>query len=114
MLTIDALRDYGADVKQGLTRCMNNEAFYLRLVGMMSADTHTQQLKSAVAARDLTAAFEAAHALKGVLSNLALIPALAPVSEMTEHLRARKDMDYAPLMNEVETQMDRLMALING
>ena len=34
MLTIDSLRAYGANVDDGMTRCMNNEAFYFRLIGM--------------------------------------------------------------------------------
>ena len=38
MLTIDALKAFGADVDEGLQRCMNNEAFYLRMVGMALAD----------------------------------------------------------------------------
>ena len=32
MLTLDALRAYGADVDDGLRRCMNMEAFYLKLL----------------------------------------------------------------------------------
>ena len=32
MLTVEALRAWGADTEDGLRRCMNNEAFYLRLV----------------------------------------------------------------------------------
>ena len=31
MLTIEKLQNYGADVDEGLNRCMKNEAFYLRL-----------------------------------------------------------------------------------
>ena len=38
MLTIDALRAYGADVDDGLRRCMNNEGFYLKLVEKAAAD----------------------------------------------------------------------------
>lgn len=33
-LTIGTLTIYGADTKEGLQRCMNNESFYLRLVKM--------------------------------------------------------------------------------
>ena len=33
-MTIDTLTIYGADTKEGLQRCMNNESFYLRLVKM--------------------------------------------------------------------------------
>ena len=32
MLTIDALKEYGANVDEGLGRCMGNEALYLKLV----------------------------------------------------------------------------------
>ena len=111
MLTIEALKEYGADTKEGLSRCMNMEAFYLRLVGMLSSDTHTQELREALERGDLKAGFEAAHALKGVLANLALTPALTPVSEITENLRAGKEMDYGPLMEQVQREMDRLMEL---
>ena len=34
MLTIEKLKAYGANVDEGLSRCMNNETFYLRLVNM--------------------------------------------------------------------------------
>ena len=44
-------------------------------------------------AGDKAAAFEMAHALKGVLGNLALTPIYKPLSEMTELLRAGKDPD---------------------
>ncbi|MCR5405250.1 MAG: EAL domain-containing protein [Lachnospiraceae bacterium] len=35
MLTVDALKNYGADTATGLMRCMGNEALYLRLAGSM-------------------------------------------------------------------------------
>ena len=28
MLTIEKLKEYGANVEEGLARCLNNEAFY--------------------------------------------------------------------------------------
>ena len=34
MLTIDYLREFGADVQDGLNRCMNEEDFYLELVNL--------------------------------------------------------------------------------
>ena len=50
MLTIDALRAYGADVDDGLRRCMNNEGFYLKLVEKAAADPSVDRLKEAVEA----------------------------------------------------------------
>ena len=39
MVTIDALRQMGADVDDGLARCMNMESFYLDLVNMCYRDS---------------------------------------------------------------------------
>ena len=111
MLTVEALRAYGADVQDGLDRCMNNEAFYLRLVRMETEDKNFEKLRVALAARDLSAAFSAAHALKGVLANLALDPLLEPVSEMTELLRARTDTDYGPLWERVDRKHRELLEI---
>ena len=114
-MTLDDLRAYGADVNEGLTRCMNNEAFYLRMVGMMAADTHDSALKDAIAAGNLQAAFEAAHALKGSLANLALKPALAAVEAIVEPLRAKEARDdYPALAIAVSDEMTRLKALIGA
>ena len=111
MLTIEALRAYGADVDEGLTRCMNNEAFYLRMVGMAVADGKIADLEAAIGAGDLAAAFETAHALKGMYSNLSLTPVARPMSEITELLRARTETDYHPLLDEIRAQKAALDAL---
>jgi len=114
MLTIDALREFGADTAEGVARCMGNEAFYLRMVGMVAADTHMAQLEDALSQGNLDAAFEAVHALKGVLANLALKPVLAPISQMTELLRARTQTDYQPLLQAAKQEMNKLLALIGA
>ena len=104
MLTIDALRAYGANVAEGLTRCFNNEEFYLKLVGMLNNETNFDRLAEALNAKDLDGAFEAAHALKGVLGNLALTPAFDKACEITELLRTRTDMDYSGLLADIMEQ----------
>ena len=111
MLTVDALRACGANTAEGLGRCMNNEAFYLRLVNMALDDAGFQKLADAVAAGDKKAGFEAAHSLKGVLGNLALTPIYAPVAEMTELLRAAADADYQSYLDKILAARDQLLAL---
>lgn len=113
MLTIEALRAYGANIDEGLARCLNNEAFYLRLVGMGAADKNFALLNDAMVRGDKKAAFEAAHALKGVLGNLALTPVLTPVQEITELLRREADADYAPLLAQINEQHKALLDLID-
>ena len=111
MLTVDALRNLGVDVEDGLRRCVNNEAFYLRMVDKALGDLHTEELRAVMAAGDLNQAFEICHGMKGVLANLSLTPALAPASEMTELLRARTSCDYTPYVDRLEEQLRLLRAL---
>ena len=84
MLTIEKLRAYGANVDEGMGRCMNNEAFYLRLVNMAADDGGFEKLRAAMESGDRKESFEAAHALKGMLGNLSLTPVSRPASELTE------------------------------
>ena len=110
MLTIEKLRDWGANVDEAMERCLNNEAFYLRLADKALQDPNFDRLKDAIGAGDLDKAFEAAHALKGVMANLALTPILDPVRGITELLRSRTQTDYAPLLAEIDEQKARLLS----
>ena len=111
MLTIEDLREFGADVDEGLMRCMNNTDFYLMLVGKALKDDRLEQLAQQIAAKDLAAAFETAHALKGVYANLSLTPLTKPVVQMTELLRCGTDTDYTALLAEAQAQYDKLCSL---
>lgn len=111
MLSIESLREFGADTDEGLGRCMNNEQFYLRLVKMAAADAGFDKLSAAVESGDIPAAFEAAHALKGVLGNLSLTPMYESLSELTELLRAGAEADYSAYMGELLHKRARLQAL---
>lgn len=112
MLTIDGLKALGANTDEGMGRCLNNEAFYLRLVGMAASDANFQQLHEAIDAGDLDAAFEHAHALKGVLANVALTNVLEPVKEITEDLRARTDKDYSDVLARIDEELAKVKALM--
>lgn len=70
MLTIDALRTFGADVDEALVRCMNMENFYLKLVEKAKEDDKLSLLAKQLREKDYAAAFETAHALKGMYANL--------------------------------------------
>jgi len=111
MLTIDKLREYGANVDEGLARCMNREDFYIMLVGKVLEDTKIKELESQLNEKDLDSAFETAHALKGMYANLSLTPLAEPIIEITELLRKRTDTDYSELLEKAKTQFEKLCAL---
>ncbi|MBR4580705.1 MAG: Hpt domain-containing protein [Lachnospiraceae bacterium] len=111
MLTLEGLKAFGADTESGMARCINNEAFYLKMVEKSLADGSYAKLKESIEANDLDAAFEAAHALKGVLGNLALTPIFEPVSEITELLRARTQTDYGVYLEKINAKYEELKNL---
>lgn len=108
MITIEKLNSFGADTADGLERCFGNEALYLRLVATIPEDGSFDRLQQKIAAKDLDAAFEAAHALKGVLGNLSLTPLYTTAVTITEHLRARDNIDYSGMLAEFFQKKDEL------
>ena len=112
MLTIDALKQFGCNTDDGLSRCIGNEAFYFKLIGKVIDDKNFQMLEDAVASKDLDKAFDAAHSLKGVLGNLALTPVYQPVYEITELLRERKDIDYSEYIKTISEKRKETAALM--
>ncbi|WP_051656723.1 Hpt domain-containing protein [Butyrivibrio sp. AE3004] len=112
MLSLEILNEFGADTKEGMARCLDDEEFYLELIPEALDRTRYEDLKKLLDEKKIPEAFEAAHALKGVLGNLALTPIYDPTSEMTEFLRAGTDMDYTELITKVMAERDRLSQMI--
>lgn len=112
MLTIEKLRAFGAKTDEGLARCINNEAFYFHMIGLAVQDPCFVKLEAALKAGDLDAAFAAAHAMKGVMGNLALEPIYTPASELTELLRHKTPGDYDKLLQTILTERNALAAML--
>ncbi len=112
MAKLEELRAFGANVEEGLGRCVNNEDFYLKMVTKSVADESVEDLEKAINDKDLDQAFEIAHALKGVFANLALTPLTDPVSEMVELLRNRTDTDYSAYIGKIRDKRDELKKIV--
>ena len=111
MLTIEKLKQFGADADEGLQRCMNNEAFYLKMISRFLEDKTFDKLKANIESGDLEEAFKASHALKGVLGNLSLTPLYSIVCEMTELLRHQTTCDYGEYIKKYEDLHKTLASL---
>lgn len=111
MLSIQKLQESGVNTKEGLERCLNNEQFYFKMIKKAMADDSVEKLKSAIEAGDLDKAFEIAHSLKGVTGNLALTSLYEPIAEMTDHLRAREQMDYSANIETITNRKQEIAAL---
>ena len=111
MLTLEKLAEFGVDTKEGMARCMNNETFYFKMVKLGLSNEYFETLEQAVAAHNSEQAFEAAHALKGVVGNLAIGPVYDPLAEMTEMLRAKEEADYVSMYRPIKELRDKLLAM---
>lgn len=105
-MTIDRLRELGANVDEGLERCMGMEDFYLEMIELGLSDERFESLGPELEAGHLEQAFEQVHALKGVIGNLALTPLYQTICEITEHLRAKEEIDYMSLYDKLISQRD--------
>ena len=70
MFTIEELKEYGATTEEGLSRCMNMEAFYIRMVQSFVDTFSETDIQNAVLEGDLFRIFELVHSVKGVAANL--------------------------------------------
>ena len=111
MLTLEKMAELGIDTKEGLTRCMNNEVFFFKMIAMAVANEYFDTLEDSLEKNDLDNAFEAAHALKGVFGNLALQPIYEPLAEMTELLRTKKEADYISMYRPIKEIRDQLLVM---
>lgn len=104
---------YGADYESTMTRFVNNQAMYLRLLAMFFKDENLKLLGEALVASDYKKAFEAAHTLKGVTANMGLTPFFDKVCDIVEPLRAGDEqMNYMEKYQELLAEYERVRVLL--
>lgn len=111
-MTLEDLEKFGANTHDGMARCLNKEPFYLRLVGKSLEDKHFDQLGEAIASGDRNRIFDEAHALKGTMANLALIPILTPIAAISDSIRNNAEADIPALYGEAMKAREELMKLL--
>ena len=111
MVSVESLREYGADPDEGILRCAGKEDLYLMLVSRVQEEEAFTQLGSCIDSGDLKTAFELAHKLKGALANLSLTPMLTPIVRITESLRVGEARDYSEDLKELEEAKKRFDSL---
>ena len=107
------LEDYGADYQTTMGRFAGNEQIYLRIFSMLPKDKNMNKLRQALSDCDHTAAFDAAHTLKGVAGNLGLTPLQRALSEIVEPLRIQVQcMEYTSLYEKAQKEFERALNLL--
>lgn len=81
------LESCGVDVAGAMERMMGNEDLFFRMMKKFLEDTIFQDLKGKLMEKEYKAAFEYAHALKGVAGNLGLNSIMEADIVIVEKLR---------------------------
>lgn len=102
----EKLRAYGADTDGALERFVGDETFYEDCFRMFLKDPGFAELEKAMAVGDISAAFKAAHTLKGVSGNLGLTPLYRAVCALVEPLRRGERTGLEPLYQAVREERD--------
>ncbi|BAL00902.1 hypothetical protein OBV_37030 [Oscillibacter valericigenes Sjm18-20] len=110
----DKLRAMGADMDGAMNRLMNSEELYATCFGYFMDDPAFAALGSALDSKDYTAAFEAAHSLKGVAGNLGLTRLYELSGQLAEPLRHGQpgDADLSGLYAVLVEERDNLKPLV--
>ena len=111
-MTKEELIATGVDYEKGLALCMNNEAFYFKMIKKGLANEKFELLKEHLEQKKLDAAFEDAHALKGIAGNLHFTKLFSAIERIVEPLRNRDtSQDYDALYNELFCELEKLRAV---
>lgn len=85
---IEELEKFGCDIEGAMMRMSDDEDFYIECLSDFVGDGCFDKLGTALEARNVRNAFEAAHTLKGLLANLGLTPMYNCIVEIVEPLRS--------------------------
>lgn len=85
---LQTLAEWGCDIEGALERFLEDDELYMTCLETLVVDNAYEKLGKALAEGKVAEAFDYAHTLKGVLSNLGLTPMICIVEKIVEPLRA--------------------------
>ena len=108
------LLEAGIDINNLMDLFLNNTNLILSCLKDFLADPNYQALETALQIGDCPAAFQAAHALKGVCGNLSINSLLPLVSRQVESLRQGDLEAAARIMPELSAEYDRVVGILRS
>lgn len=102
----------GGDVTSDIYQSLNEKMIF-KFLKKLTEDEQIQCLESAINAKDRDTAYAAAHTLKGVALNLAISRLANPLCGLTDALRAGFPQNAEELFQEVKTEFDYVVKVIN-
>ena len=108
------LGQWGCDVEGGLRRASGDENFYIECLETIPDDEGFEILIKALGEKDISAAFDSSHTLKGLFANLGLTPMLDKDNEIVEPLRRGNSEGLSEKLNELLEMNDYLRSVLQS
>lgn len=105
---------WGCDVSGAMERMDDDEEFYLECLKDVVDDAYFERLHESLVQGDTNEAFNAAHALKGVLVNVGLTPMYDKTVEIVEPLRNGQIEGLLMKYAELDKMRNNLNTIIRG
>jgi len=112
MTVFEAYISLGGDVTSDIYQSLSEKMLF-KFLKKLTEDNQMQILEQAIIAKDRDAAYAAAHTLKGVALNLAISRLANPLCGLTDALRAGFPQNAEELLQEVKTEFDYAVKVIN-
>lgn len=109
---LQLLEQWGCDIKGSLPRFLNDEEFMLECITEVSKDPAFDALESHLLQNEVRQAFDAAHTLKGIISNTGLTPLCRYIVTIVEPLRGGSAAGLLPRCEELQTARQKLISLL--
>jgi len=110
---LESLSKWNCNTPIAMDRFLGDEGLYISCLQMFSEDENFEALKTSLQDHNYAMAFDFAHALKGVASNLELTPLYQALYELVESLRHNETTNLPQQFEEVAQKWEEFQLLLS-
>lgn len=113
-IILNELAIRGCDVEKTMKRMSGDEEFYVECLWNVVDDPSFEKLQEALVSGNTSAAFDAAHTLKGLFANVGLTPMYNIIVEIVEPLRAGSNENLIEKYAQLLTMREGLRTILKN
>lgn len=112
MELLEALRDLGVNIDEGLERMMGNVSLYERMLGKFVKMMKDSAVAPDFDSNDSAGIIEKAHSIKGASGNLSITPVYEAYSEVVSLLRNGEPEEARRVLKQVLPVQEEILSCI--
>lgn len=112
MSMFDELKALGANVDEGLERCLGRTDLYEKFINKLPEMLEDPEIKASFDNGDYKTAVEKTHAIKGVTGNLSITPLFEAYSDIVSHLRKDSPDKARDIFDAIQPLQDKITECI--